>query len=185
VLTGAIVLVHARVRGCSPLLRHPGHWLLLVSAIAPIGPAHLHSRNTTTAGQLIFESIGLLYPGPAAFVVFALILLSAAVAYAIAVRRSEMWRWKLLFAGLSVIEVSASLFYFILVIFGMGRWFWIHQSVASCGHDILLGWLAFASLLDLSHRQRRDWLHWTGVATYVASAVRPLVWRVSIRFLSL
>jgi len=125
-------------------------------------------------------------PSNSPFLIIGLTQLIPLVAWAMAARRSEMLRWKLFFLGITASSALRILFY---VQIGLSisyvLWYALLSSVGSCGQLLLSGWVVVVSVLDLVHHQRRDWLHWTGVATYVASAAAMLVWMIGMRFIGL
>ena len=172
-LVGVIVLVYARVRGGSPMLRHPGHWLLLGEAIGAMAALASWSLDFRYPPLWFSSPLGLWFASPNHLIVGVIEQLPL-VAWAIAFRRTKTLRWKLLFLGITawgawwilgwVQPAHNGQFWF-------SWFFWPHPLWESP----LRGWAVVAVLLDLVHHQRRDWLHWTGVATYVAGALPELV----------
>ncbi len=99
VLAGAIVLGYNRFRLGPPMLRHPGHWLLVVTAIL-----------WWTGGAISFLFIMLGSNGwfnwP--IVVFAVVYSFSAVAYLFAARCLVVPRWKLLFFAMAGVTQSTA-----------------------------------------------------------------------------
>ncbi len=163
VLAGAIVLAYSRVRHQSSVRRHPGHWLLLIEAAG---------TTIYLALELLFLLVGQF--GRAAYqqlMLYGLIKLLSGVADVFAGYRSETLRWKLAFGVMAVLDVSQGLSFFTAMFLP------IHQS-----RLLLSAWIVVVSILDLRVHQRRDWLHWTGVATYVASSGQIVILMIWIRF---
>jgi hypothetical protein len=179
VLTGATTLAYARRRSGSgwAVLRHPGHWLLLAQAallvaVLPmsmiLAVMSLGPRNWGAYG------VGFMFYG------FAYVL--PAAIYLHAGTRTEARRWKWLFVALVAAGVVECLLDLAIwpdynrpknldyLIWGSSTLRWIMPV-----------WILILSMTDLLVRQRRDWLHWLGVASYVLlagaaaiSGVRPL-----------
>ena len=97
------------------------------------------------------------------------------VAYRVAWSWVDEARWKFLFGLLAVFSLFHGVFYVTI---------WLNipvqNSWAVTWGSVLRGMsLLLVSLLDLFARQRRDWLHWTGVGTFVASSGIGLLWMVA------
>jgi hypothetical protein len=171
VLAGAIVLVHTRVRGTPPMLRHPGHWLLLVTAIVTL--------TQLAAYVLILLLFGI---GDMFFLlIYGATSLFAVIAYVLAVLRNVAVRWKVCFGAIAAIDALQGIFY--VGIWAFGPQLAILTAVARWGHPFLAGWVAVVSLVDLVVGQRRDWLHWTGVTTYAMTSGIALIWMIAAWFI--
>lgn len=177
-LMGAIVLVSTRVRCGPPMLRQPGHWFLFVSAIS-----HLLYVPFILL-LLVGESFGFSEFSYMAF--YGITSLFLPIAYTIATRRNRVLRWKVIFAGVAVVGLSQCLLYlgFGLNAISFGYWFAILSAIPSLGSLVLAGAVVVVSILDMVAGERRDWLHWTGVATHVAGASVILLWMIGARLLN-
>ena len=84
-------------------------------------------------------------------------------------RHSRPIGWRSLFGALVLLSVLQTLTYlangFDLYLF---PWWGGLNSIPTWGQFLVCGWVVIVSTSDLMAGQRRDWLHWTGVTTYVA-----------------
>jgi hypothetical protein len=171
-ITGTIALVSARVRGGPPLLWHPGHWLLFVAAITavatlPLAFSFAVMGGAANAGDTYAMTLGLVFLFPP-------------IAFAIAAQ-SQDYRarhWHTLFVALALVALSQSAFYFGLALSpgSVGRWMAAVSTIPTWGNVMLATAMLFVSLVELNTGPRRDWLHWTGVTTQMASACAILIW---------
>lgn len=171
VLTGAIILVTMRVRGGPPMLRHPGHWLLFIAAIMSL---------LTLALFFLLLFVGELENGGgnSFLLVFGVLFLFPTIAFAFAARRTRSRWWSILFIALLLLSLSRSLFYLgIGVSFAVGfDWISILSIITTWGGLALAAPLLALSILDFKIGPQRDWLHWNGVATQLASSIANVLW---------
>ncbi len=174
VLMGAIVLGYSRYRIGAPLVRHPGHWLLLISASMTLASLTV---------SLLFFSSGLT-SRTTFFLVYGAIHMAEAIAYVFALRHSRPIGWRSLFGALVLLSVLQTLTYlangFDLYLF---PWWGVLNSIPTWGQFLVCGWVVIVSTSDLMAGQRRDWLHWTGVTTYVAYTGMSLFWMIAVRLM--
>jgi hypothetical protein len=160
VMTGAIVLAYARFRFGPPMLSHPGHWLLVIWATLTMPVALLD-----TLLAVPFWIYGVL----------------ASVAFCFAVRFTKPVHWRVLFGTLALLRMLEAVAYET-----SSRLPFLSNS-ALIAQDIeraLRDWdfylsfaLAVAVLIfDLLVRERRDWLHWTAIVTYVGTMSVTMIW---------
>jgi hypothetical protein len=170
VLTGAMVLGHARYRFGPPLLWHPGHWLLLVDAALTVVWWPLFFISAALE-RLFFEDGALLLFSGAVY-------LAQAIAYFIAIGHNKPFRWRILFGAMALLWLLRGL---VFVGFSSGHqplvdWSMRLWAIPTWGHFFVAAWTVFVSAWDLMAGQRRDWLHWTGVATYLGGRGVAAVW---------
>ena len=168
--TGATVLVVARIRGGPPLLKEPGHWLLMIAALLaviymPMMLILFWFSEQFGSGQWLMAYIGIVF-------------LIQPIAFAFAAKRFRVLRWRLLFAVLALMSLSQSILYL-----GMGissglliNWIGIFAAVSTWGGLLLAPVVLIVALAERIQGQRRDWLHWTGVITHVASNLASIIW---------
>lgn len=153
---GVITLISMRVRGGPPLLKHPGHWLLLISAIFTlISYPVIHTVSRSIALMTPQD------PGSWEFVVLRVLFLFPPTAFAFAAARIGDRSWKVLFVGMFLLGVPGYLYF--LGINLPGSYFrpWPKLVLASA--------MVVVSIVEMKTGPRRDWLHWTGVTTHLAS----------------
>ena len=165
VLAGAITLIVTRIRRGPPLLSQPGHWLLFVAAIRTLifMPTMI---VLLTFGEQFFSSGWV-------FLVFGTEFLISPIAFAIATKREKTRRWRILFAILSLLTLTQSLYYFGIGLQGavlLGPWIRIASSIAMAGNPVFASVILLVSVVERIRGQRRDWLHWAGVITHAATA---------------
>lgn len=175
-LAGSLVLIYSRIRSGSRMLRHPGHWLLLIGAGLKLVYLLMIGAALLVRGENIWP-----------FVLNGAIILAAIIPYLFAIRRTDVFRWKVLFGGMVALHVLHGLFYFAIALeihttIGI-HLFTVLSSVANLGNLLLAGWLVVIAVIELCVDQRRDWLHWTGVAAHVANSAVSLIWIVGRWFI--
>lgn len=159
VLAGAIILGYMRVRSGSAVLRYPGHWLLMVTAILYSAMLAITLPQALRPNEWQVSSI----------TAIGVIQMLSVVAYILAALHQLARRWKLLFYAMAGMSAATSLFYAGLAF--QVPWLWLLSAATTWGSLFLAGWVAVASVLDfVVAGEQQDWLHWTGVATYVANA---------------
>lgn len=174
ILAGAIILVSGKVRRGWPVAGQPGHWLLLVNAAILV--CHLPLRMLTLSdSQTVFLAYLRLY---------ALLLLGSAGAYFMALRQASTLRWKFMFGCLIVAAVAQSGAY---VAFGtpieLASPFWIELLFAASANFFPAAPLIVVIVLELWGHERRDWLHWTGIVTFLADVFVAAVWLAGVALL--
>ena len=148
-----------------PLLWRPGHWLLMIGAAVTLLQLPMYLLWAIVEGKLI-----LLPHGGSQIAI--------AILYTVAAKRNRERRWRVLFALLSLIWMLQGLYYW-------GFWFDFYFYLTSLwtllrwGHLLLGVWLTVVAILDFKAGQRRDWLHWTGVATFLAGVGMTLFWMIA------
>jgi hypothetical protein len=156
VFAGVITLISMRVRGGPRLLKHPGHWLLLISAIFTlIGTPVVH----TVAGSLALMNP--FDPDSWEVVVLRVLMLFPPIAFAIAAACTSDRRWRVLFVGMFLLGVPGFLYF--LGVNLPGNYFRPWPKL------VLVSAMVVVSLVEMKTGHRRDWLHWTGVMTYFAT----------------
>ncbi len=163
VFTGVITLVSMRLRGGPRLLNHPGHWLLVISAINTlINMLVIHSIAGSIAVMNPFDI------NSWEFVVLRVVQLFPPIAFAFAAARIRDRGWKIVF-GAMVLKDAPALLYFL----GMelpGSYFRPWPSL------VLASAMVVISSVEIKIGPRRDWLHWTGVMTYFAIWTNQVLW---------
>jgi hypothetical protein len=166
ILAGMLVVVYTRYRFGPPCIQHPGHWLLLISGIVTLVylPLYFLAESTVRAERPIF-----------AFVLFRIVpYLAVTCGYFWAARATRLNRWRNLFWAMTLIRLLTCLSElggFIQVAY-FSRWaMWTLVAIPLGGDLVLGGWLFVVAVLDRKAGQRRDWLHWTGVATFLATVI--------------
>ncbi|TWT84709.1 hypothetical protein CA13_61890 [Planctomycetes bacterium CA13] len=156
VFAGVITLISMRVRSSPPLLKHPGHWLLLISAIFTLIAAPvLHALTGSLALMNPFD------PDRWEFVVIRILYLFPPIAFAFAAARIRDRIWKVLF--IAMVLPGVPWFLSLLGIDLPSSYFhaWPKLVLASA--------MVVVSIVELKNGPRHDWLHWTGVTTHLAS----------------
>lgn len=168
---GSIVLVSIRVRSGPPMLRHPGHWLLFMSAILQLSFLPLNISRLMKLGDF-----GLV--GTSLLLIFYTISAFLPIAYAIAARNSDSRRWKLLFFTLAAVPVAKVVFFggFWLAMRLGYVWFGFPNDFFHWGGVFLAGVVLAVAITDLVAGQQRDWLHWVGITTHVIASSVIVLW---------
>ncbi len=165
VLAGGIVLLVWRLKAGPPLARQPGHWLLLVPAGLTVVHLPIYALFALSSVDGIFSSLASWFQ--------AFISLVGAAAYAIAVWKSSQLRWKLVFgvlAGWLALQSAVQIFW---VLYWALHWTSI----------LIRLWVVVLIVIEWTRGERRDWLHWLGVATYIAQGGGILIWTVWSMFI--
>lgn len=178
VLTGALVLMRRRLRVGSPLAFQPGHWLLIGYALLTVTHMPLDLFATLSLPSELASGKGVAIPNgindSQLFRVFSRsvpLVVSLAV-YGLAFRRNVSPWWKTVFGALAVAGVLQP------IIFHLGLYFILPLQLPQWLHSVMLpiGIIAVC-LWETALGRRRDWLHWSGVAAYVAiPAAAALQW---------
>ncbi len=171
---GAAVLLFTRIRGAAPLLRQPGHWILLVVGMQAgifmllnFLPLQILDNDFILSIRFFRTSL----------------LMAMAALYATAAWRSRSRRWTVFFAALVMQQIFDSLIPFA---FSAVAWFQGNPGITvsfvrwtQVGAGILVAiaavTLVAAIILDIRDRQNRDWLHWLGVAIFGISTLGTVV----------
>lgn len=178
-IAGSLVLVSVHVRTGPPLLRQPGHWLLFIPAVLYLIslPLFVWLSLLENAGQ----SLMLLY---------ALSLATYPVAHALAAWRQPTRRWRAFFVALAVVGLMQSSMYVAWWVsynrptsIVLSHWTTHLTTAHSWGNLLLIGAVLAISVFELVTGRRRDWLHWTGVSTYLTVTSIPLLQVVASRFI--
>lgn len=177
VFAGAIVLVSTRARIGPPMLRHPGHWFLVISALV-----HLIYVPVLFVSMLLMGRFGM---GRSLLWIYGLVFVIPLIAYSVAARRDRTYRWKVLFVALAVMALAQCIHLGAIgfVAGRIGSWFVVLSAISSWGSLLLAGAVVAVSIVDLVAGLRRDWLHWTGVVTHVAASSIALLWMVGSWFI--
>ena len=178
VLTGSIVLVHTRVRSGPPMLRQPGHWLLFIRAVQSLLYTLLMVGMLFLQWEAIWPSWGMLLS--------ATFMTASTVGYGLAVWHQRNLRWRLLFLLLAVLSMAHAVPFLALAVGqasgsfgGMSSWALSLLSMRRWAGMSLVGAIVAVSIGELFVGLRRDWLHWTGIATAVAGTLVSLMWMVA------
>ena len=107
---------------------------------------------------------------------FGVMHLSLAVAYAMAAGHTERIRWRALFFFMALTAPIRSVAYWILP--WSGNIGIIGLMVVGFADIIFPIWMVCLAIADLATRTRRDWLHWTGIATFLLAKAMTVVWTV-------
>lgn len=114
------------------------------------------------------------------FLIYGLLSLLTGIAYTVAIRYGEQARWKFLFGGMAGVHVLWCLNWSAVWLttegYLSGKAIAVLSTFSMYTYVPLWGWTLVISMLDVIQARRRDWLHWTGVATYLASGSVTLVW---------
>jgi len=100
--------------------------------------------------------------------VFASLSLTVAIAYVFAATTSEQLRWKMVFGAIAIFGVLKSLNYVGVYFQSREYTSWL-SSLRNYAGVLMCGCVVFVSIADATAGVRRDWLHWIGVATFLAS----------------
>jgi len=182
-LVGAFVLVRDRRRGATGYLQ-PGHWILAAEctrgAINTLCQAAVQILLLVNAATMsLSRPLLLVYVAPQLlqFALVALIYLAGAI-------RCPAGRlWRAMFGLCAIGAVVAALFAvcFMLGQFGLSgvvsRLQFLVVGVAIL-HFAPVVLLAIAAVRDLRRRERRDWLHWLGIALVLTTTLLPLLSRL-------
>lgn len=169
-LAAAIVLVHARFRSSLPLGRHPGHWLVLIMSAATFTYLLLVIGFIRVDVSRISNMFFLMTYGS--------IALAQGIGYLIASWSSKRSRWRPLFATLAMLEALRGLF-FLGMFFNQSM---VGTALPTWGRVIVTGWMMVLSVRDLRRGESRDWLHWTGIAAFIATTGISLFWMIGAQF---
>ena len=174
VFAAAMVLAHARLRYGSPLTRHPGHWLVLIISV-------------TTFTYLVvitaFSALALPFARGVFTATYSAMATAQVIGYLIASWSSKRSSWRPLFATLALLEALRALVYLGMLFDQSNIRIWASTSaLPNWGRVIVCGWMMVLSLRDLRRGQRRDWLHWTGIAAFIASTGIVLFWMIGSPF---
>ncbi len=157
VFAGVITLLSRRIRNGTPLLEHPGHWVLIISAMATLIEipiiyvvADSLSMETKELDRFCWQYLALvamqLLPG---------------IGFAVAACGIRDPVWKVHFIAITLLNATTLLYFLEMEFFSV-----IHRSWASL---VLAVAMAVVSVVELRVGPRRDWMHWIGVVTHFAS----------------
>ncbi len=157
VFAGVITLLSRRIRNGTPLLEHPGHWVLIISAMATLIEipiiyvvADSLSMETEELDRFCWQYLTLI----------AMQLLPG-IAFAVAACGIRAPVWKVLFIAITLLDATALLYFFEMEFFSVVHRLWARLVLAIS--------MVVASVVELKVGPRRDWMHWTGVVTHFAS----------------
>lgn len=172
---GLLLFVLKHVRGERGFPSQPGQWLLVIEGLSAVvswtgrAIALLFTQNPS---EVLVTLSAALIPN----------CLVATVAYGVALFyvRSESRLWKVAIWAL-ILQHAASLFTIgVVVISGAlsfpsfpGEFFWLYSTQAMCFLAALTIFIPLAAVQDPLRRER-DFLHWTGVVTFLCSAALAL-----------
>jgi hypothetical protein len=172
VVTAYVLLTSLRRRdGAFP--SQPGHWMLLLGLVAAAldGVMTMAIRALVKVGWIakweewyIIQAIGFAM-GSLVIIVFLL-------------RASVDWRWRAVWLMILMLTVSRSALWFLI-------WRSFRLGLPALPHtlppNVEAAWMAagaaalsVAILRDAAMGSRRDWLHWTGIAVWLAMAAVEL-----------
>lgn len=173
VLTGSAVLIAARIHQGPPLCWQPGHWMVAILALAYVLNLAAWALGTITVS----------YKGEPAFLLYGAIVLVEAFFYALACRRNVLKRWKWFFALISILLVGQGLAWVGFSTNVIDIWIWTFHSVILPFKGIVLSvWLLVLVCLDRREKLDRDWIHWTGVATYWGTYLLNVGWEIAVSY---
>ena len=161
VLAGAIVLIYTRLQSGPPLVRHPGHWLLIVPAPMVIAYFFLAIVNLIVADSNN-HGFPFVY-----FIGYPVVYVGEAIAFCIASWQAQSKAWRILFVG-QAISFGLSVLSLVAVI--LQSYSPIIWSLPSWCRLALSGWAIVAVIIDFRRGRQRDWLHWAGVGAFVAQS---------------
>lgn len=103
------------------------------------------------------------------------------VGYCFAARFTKPIRWRVLFAALGLLRMLEAVAYetssrapFLsnLAQFAQD----VSRALHTWGFFLSLTMAVVVLILDLVARERRDWLHWTAIVTYVGTMIVTMLW---------
>ena len=182
-LVGMVIVIRDRIRRVSGSLQ-PGHWIILASCTGRISQiliqlilAPFLSISNASTGSSALNMALMATPFLAITLVVAVInLLAAKRCPAGRLWRSTFWMWSIItvlgvvMGGLVLMGISWStheLGYTLFLLLAMGPVFLL--SIASAVT------FCIAVVRDLRNKERRDWIHWLGVAMVVSKFVLGLL----------
>lgn len=178
VLTGALVLIRRRLRVGSPLAFQPGHWLLIGYALLIVTHMPLDLFATLSLPSELASGKGGATPNWVndsqlfRFFSWSVSLTVPLTVYGLAFRRNVSPWWKMIFGALAVMGILQP------ISFHLGLYFVLRLQLTQWLHSVVLpiGIIAVC-LWETALGRRRDWLHWSGVVTYIAiPAAAALQW---------
>ncbi len=181
IFAGAIVLVFTRVRSGPPMLRQPGHWILFILAVQYLIYLPVIAWMLLVNYFKMFESsITFVYCSNFVFL---------PIAYSLAARSQHTRRWRVLFFVLAVVTLAQGLS-FVAMMWSFDlpgfrasmSWITVSAEVSAWGSRLLAVVILATSFVELAAGDRRDWLHWTGIVTFVAITVAALLWTMGSWF---
>lgn len=162
-ITGTIVLIQARVIWRrTQLLSHPGHWLLVIQSFFAMLSLGVYSLFTLLLKQITSSPYQNLF-----VMMYGLSFLAMTVAYLLAAWRTQASRWKAVFLGICLVGALQSVTY--LVWIPLSSHFVTYLRWAGFIRLAVVVWMVAIAIWEITQSQRRDWLHWLGVVTYLAS----------------
>jgi hypothetical protein len=99
-----------------------------------------------------------------------------AVSYGFAATRCNPHRWKIALACLMMASIATCTNFFLVAFssYGASLLNVVIATVAQWGTAVVALAVVVAATIDYFQATRRDWLHWLGVATYLATAAIEL-----------
>ena len=176
-LTGAIVLVHARLRGrTTRLLTQPGHWLLMIQGTFALLSICMYTLITVLLVGMNESPVSNIF-----MVFYGMLFLGTTLAYVIAACFTRQWRWKAAFLAIAVLAALQGATYLIAMAFSM----YLYASstmMAAYGRIAVSIWIIGLAGWDIARSERRDWLHWAGIAAYLAG-IYATVFQILLQWL--
>lgn len=177
-LTGGGVLVHAYRRHGTPLIRHPGHWLVLVSAAFSMLMLLIFVASYVLPSDGSTDGVF--------FLVYGGVYMGSAVGYAFAIQESELLRWKLIFVAIFGMAAMQGIHFFgIWATFDHFPEWSLFSTLPNWGRLLVCLGIVIVSIVDARKGRHRDWLHWIGVATYIVNSIVAVVWIIAIRYIDM
>jgi len=178
IIAGTIVLAGTRIRSGPPMLRHPGHWILLVAAIQSL------IYLPVMAGMLLLQQYS--YQFPWIMFAYAAVMSISPLGFTLAAWRNKALRWKLMFLLLGCSGAAYCLLYVTIALGDLFSSFrGMNSSVATIlsmsywFNPILAVVIVIMAIGEHATGLRRDWIHWTGILTHVTSILTNVMWMIA------
>lgn len=175
VLAGTCILAYKSVQRGAGAWNEPGHWMLLSQGADFLLSAPLHLLQALFRDEQ-FATRGWFFLDYGAFQVVPLVL------YAVGAIVSTSRLWKCVFATLAFATAlkgfeNISVFIALGSIYSYKDWIdWVNElNLCLVYGDALVALRAVGvAVVELRFGRKRDWLHWTGVATLVLAGCLPV-----------
>ena len=165
---GAVVLVGERIRRGRPMMRQPGHWLLLVPSVVLL----LYIPLMATLNRLVQSDSGPIAFYPQHYLAYAAVFAFAPVAYTVAACTARSRSWRVIHIAM-VVATAAQCGQFLLI--GMnvlgGTLAVIMSMVMQWAKPVIAIGILMLGIAEFARGPKRDWLHWTGITTMVAASL--------------
>ena len=175
---GLVTVGYARLRGLRWHLS-PGHWLIMT--VGPVAAYVVILINVRPLVTVYWTSPRRWQTAAEEGLFIVVLMATMAVAVSGAWRLKRWWRWALLAVLLQQLGLMLWMGMYIAQVFKMldSPFLRRHVLVGMMHADLLIfASVVFAALVDLLQRERRDWLHWTGVLSVaLGSASRVINWK--------